>query len=584
MIKAETMNLDTPTRRAFLTSTGALATTTLLGAAGRARAATPSTLPTAPAAPAAPARSTLPRRPNIVIILADDLGYGQLGCYGQKLIDTPNLDRLAAQGLRFTSAYAGAPVCGPSRACLLTGLHAGHATVRENPLGGPDPSLTSADVTFAGLLKLAGYRTACIGKWGFGPEIAGQPSHPNARGFGEFFGFIGHKHAHQYWPRYLWHNRATVPLNGAAYAPDLFLSRARAFITAAAAAGEPFLLYLPTTLPHSPSDVPGDAGRYEDEPWTRANRRHAAQVTRLDAHVGRIVRTLREAGVADSTLLLFTGDNGPHREKGVTPRLFDSNGPYRADKGDLYEGGIRVPMIAWSPALPDPGRVIDEPVAFWDVLPTLADLAGIPAPAHLDGTSLRGLLDGSGFTGHSHLLWNRPDRVQAIRRGDWKAIRFAPGVAGAGPGGRFELYDLSGDPGERHNLARARPHLAAELNAAIDASIAPDPRLPYGMRLTSTSATADRPCTVTVTLHNGSATTWTDLRIRLHPPAGWHITGQGRHAPLRPGASATLRFTLTPPAQATPTGTLTATARFTTGGRHVRFRTRKKITTSMRTA
>ncbi|MGI5286484.1 sulfatase-like hydrolase/transferase [Nonomuraea polychroma] len=553
------MNLNPPTRRTFLASTGTLATTTLLGTAGRAQAA------------------TLPSRPNVVIILADDLGYGQLGCYGQKMIHTPNLDRLAAQGLRFTSAYAGAPVCAPSRTCLLTGLHTGHSTVRENPLGGPDLPLTSADVTFASLLKLAGYRTACIGKWGFGPEIAGQPSHPNARGFGEFFGFIGHKHAHQYWPDYLWHNRDTITLNGTAYAPDLFLRRAQKFITSAAVAGEPFLLYFPTTLPHSPSDVPGTAGRYENEPWTRANRRHAAQVTRLDAHVGQIVQTLHEAGVADSTVLLFAGDNGPHREKGVTPRLFDSNGPYRADKGDLYEGGIRVPMIAWSPSLPNPGRVIDEPVAFWDVLPTLADLANVPVPAHLDGISLRGLLHESGFNGHSYLLWNRPARVQAIRRGSWKAIRFAPGIAGAGPDGRFELYDLSVDRGERNNLAQVRPQLAAELNALMDASIAPDPRLPYGMQLTSTADVADQPQTVAVTVHNGSTAAWTDLRIRLHAPAGWQVTGEGRHAPLQPGASATVHFTLNPSARATPVGTLTATARFSTRGKHVRFGARRKI-------
>jgi arylsulfatase A-like enzyme len=554
------MTHHSPTRRTFLATTGALVTTTLIGTAGRAQAA------------------ALPERANLVFILADDLGWGALGCYGQKLIHTPNLDRLAAQGLRFTSAYSGAPLCAPSRAVLLTGLHSGHTTVRENPEGGPDRPLVPADVTFGTLLKLAGYRTACIGKWGFGPEFAGQPSHPNARGFGEFFGYIGHKHAHQYWPTYLWHNRTTVALDGATYAPDLFLRRAERFIKEAAAAGEPFLLYFPTTLPHSPSEVPGDAGRYEHEPWSRANRRHAAQITRLDEHVGRIVTALHEAGVADSTVLLFAGDNGPHHEKGVTPRLFNAGGPFRGDKRKLYEGGIRVPFIAWSPSLPRPGRVIDEPVAFWDVLPTFADLANVPVPAHLDGLSMRGLLDGSGFPGHDHLFWNRPRKVQAVRRGTWKAIRFAPGIAGAGPDGRFELYDLSTDRGERKDLSRAEPQVAAELNALMDAAVGPDPRLPYGMRLTITADPAGgRSHTAVVRLRNGSATTWTDLRIRLAAPSGWRVDGDGRHAPIEPGTSATVAFTLTPSSAATPTGTFMATARFSADGRRVRFRARKKI-------
>ncbi|NUP02733.1 MAG: sulfatase-like hydrolase/transferase, partial [Nonomuraea sp.] len=298
---------------------------------------------------AAPARAdtTLPARPNIVVILADDLGWGEIGSQGQRLIDTPNLDRLADEGVRFATAYSGAPLCAPSRCALLTGLHAGHGTVRENPEGGEQHALTSADLTFAELLQLAGYRTACVGKWGFGPERAGQDSHPNARGFGEFFGYIGHKHAHQYYPRYLWHNGTKVHLGGRSYAPDLFRERAIDFIRTRGE--DPFLLYFASNLPHAPSVVPGDAGPYEDEPWTRANRRHAAQVTRLDSDVAALVRTLREEGVAGSTLVLFTSDNGPHHEKGVTPELFDSNGPLRGDKRDLYEGGIRVPLIAWSP-------------------------------------------------------------------------------------------------------------------------------------------------------------------------------------------------------------------------------------------
>ncbi|MDH2425299.1 sulfatase-like hydrolase/transferase [Sphaerisporangium sp. TRM90804] len=553
------MDLDSPSRRALLAAGGGLLTSAVLGGSGRAEA------------------GGATGRPNFVIVLADDLGWGEVGCYGQKLIATPNVDRLAAQGMRFTSAYAGGPLCAPSRASLLTGLHAGHSSVRENPEGGPQRSLSARDVTFGSLLRLAGYRTALFGKWGFGPEAPFQPSHPNARGFDEFLGYITHKHAHQYWPAYLWHNQTTVALNRAHYAPDLFLDHAKRFIRDSAGSGRPFLLYLPTTLPHSPSDVPGHAGRYANKPWSRANRGHAAQVTRLDHHVGQIVRTLREAGVADSTVLLFTGDNGPHREKGVTPRLFDSNGPYRADKRDVYEGGIRVPMVAWSPSLIGPGQVLDDPVTFWDLLPTLADLAGVPVPDHLDGRSMRGLLDGSGgYEGHEYLLWNRPRKVQAIRQGDWKAVRFAPGIAGAGPRGRFELYDLGEDEGESTDLAAARPEVAARLDALIDASIGPNPTLPYGMLVSGEpDASAGRQHRVVVTLHNGSAVSWDDLRVDLETPAGRRVSG-GRHpSALPPATSVKVVFTVTPAEAGTAAKPLTSTARFTADGRKVRFRARQ---------
>ncbi|MDF5758225.1 sulfatase-like hydrolase/transferase [Spongiactinospora sp. TRM90649] len=563
------MNDLSPTRRAFLAGAGGLATTSAMGALPAAAHA---------AAGVAGRAAGFPDRPNFVIILADDLGWGELGCYGQKKIVTPQLDRLAAEGIRFTSAYSGAPLCAPSRASLLTGLHTGHSTVRENPEGGPQLSMTSADLTFGGLLKLGGYRTACIGKWGFGPEQPHQPSHPNTRGFGEFFGFIGHRHAHQYWPSYLWHNRERVQLGGKHYAPDLFLDRAKRFIKGSAKSGDPFLLYFPTTLPHAPSEVPGTAGRYEKEPWTRPNRRHAAQVTRLDSHVGEIIATLREAGVADSTIVLFAGDNGPQREKGVTPWLFDSNGPYRADKRDVYEGGIRIPMIAWSPAMIRRGGVESEPVAFWDVLPTLADLAGLPMPDHLDGLSMRGLFTGAGFAGHKHLFWNRPRKAQAVRRGRWKAVRFSPGIAGAGPDGRLELYDLRSDRGERHDLAAKRPNIASELNALMDASVGPDPRVPYGMRLIERPDTpAGEPHELVVTLHNGSKVAWSGLRVHLDAPDGWRVRGSTRGKTLQPGASTRLVFRVTPPSREAAPRRFTSTAHFTANGKAVRFLARRQI-------
>jgi arylsulfatase A-like enzyme len=508
-------------------------------------------------AEAAAADSGLPSRPNIVVILADDLGWGEIGSYGQRLISTPVLDRMAGEGVRFTAAYAGAPLCAPSRCALLTGLHAGHGTVRENPEGGPQHALTGADLTFAELLQLSGYRTACIGKWGFGPELPGQASHPNLRGFEEFFGYIGHRHAHQYFPKYLWHNGAKVGLDGRTYAPHLFRKRAVDFIKQGGE--DPFLLYFATNLPHSPSVIAGDAGRYEDMPWSGPNRRHAAQVARLDNDVAALLRALREAGVAERTLVLFTSDNGPHREKGVTPELFDSNGPYRADKRDVYEGGIRVPLIAWSPGLRP--RVVKQPVASWDVLPTLADLAGVPVPAHLDGHSFRGLLTGAGAPSHDHLVWNRPKKAQAIRRGRWKAIRFAPHIAGAGPEGRIELYDLSTDPGERHDLAADRPDVADELMATLDASIGDDPRIPYGLR---TEVSGDE---LVVTLYNGSTVPWEEVELGLDGPRRARARTVAR---VDPGAAISVGFTLPPRVR----GRLVARADFEAGGRSQRFRKR----------
>nr|WP_083977602.1 arylsulfatase [Herbidospora sakaeratensis] len=478
------------TRRGFLAGTGGMF------AAGLASASVAQT---------AEARARAPR--NIVLILADDLGVSEIGPYGQRIIATPNLDRMAAQGVRFRNAFAGSSLCAPSRCALLTGLHTGHGTVRENPEGGPQHALNPGDLTFAEVARLAGYRTALIGKWGFGPEQPDQDSHPNVRGYDEFYGYITHVHAHQYWPTYLWHNREMVAFDGATYSPDFLRDRAVRFIRESAKDGKPFLLQFATILPHSPSEIPGDAGQYADAPWTKPNRRHAAQVTRLDAHVGDILRTLREAGVADDTIVIFTADNGPHHEKGVDPNIFNSNGPYRGVKRQLYDGGIRVPMIAYNPSFSP--KVVDDPVALWDVLPTVADVAGLPVPAHIDGRSFLGALTGGRYAGHPYLVWNRPKKMQAIRRGHWKLIRFHPNIAGAGPEGRNELYDLRSDRGERHNVAERHPNLVAELNELLDGAIGPDPRIPYGL---SAREEGDG---VVVSLANGSAGPWTKVRLYL---------------------------------------------------------------------
>lgn len=522
------------TRRGFLAGTGGVL------AAGLASAGT---------AQPAEARARAPR--NIVLILADDLGGCEIGPYGQRIIATPVLDRMAAQGVRFANAFAGSSLCAPSRCSLLTGLHTGHGTVRENPEGGPQRALNPGDLTFAEVARLAGYRTALIGKWGFGPEQPDQDSHPNVRGYDEFYGYITHAHAHQYWPTYLWHNREMVAFDGATYSPDFLRDRAVKFIKESAKDGKPFLLHFSTILPHSPSEIPGDAGRYADEPWTKANRRHAAQVTRLDSHVGDILDALRHAGVADDTVVLFTSDNGPHHEKGVDPNIFNSNGPYRGVKRQLYDGGIRIPMIAWNPGFTP--KVVHEPVALWDVLPTVADIAGVPKPAGLDGRSIRGLLTGDDYAGHDFLIWNRPRKMQAIRRGHWKLIRFDPNIAGAGPEGRIELYDLRSDRGERHNVAHRHPNLVEELLELLDGSIGADPRTPYGLTAREEAGG------VVVSLANGSTGPWRKVRLYLGTADD---KGVGQEL-LSKGES----FVATFPGKAK-----VAHARFTVNGEEVHFR------------
>ncbi|MEU9421040.1 sulfatase-like hydrolase/transferase [Streptomyces sp. NPDC048272] len=367
--------------------------------AGSAAAVGLAALPqVAGAAPASAAEATTP--PHLVVILADDLGYGDLGAYGQKLITTPRIDRLAAEGLRFTDAYAAAAVCAPSRAALLTGLHTGHAAVRANPDSGGQGGLGAGDTTFAEVLRARGYRTGLFGKWGFGPEAGEQPSHPGARGFEEFYGYIDHGHAHQYRPAYLWHNGARETLPAGTYAPTAIAERALGFIDAHAAGPDPFLLFLTPNLPHAPSEIP-DVGAYAARSWTQENKAHAAQISLLDAQVGAVVDRLTAHGIADRSVVLVASDNGPHEEGGVNPDLFDANGPLRGYKRNLYEGGVRVPLIAWSPGRIAPGTVSARPTPLYDLLPTLADLAGAPAPADIDGLSAAPALTGAPATARS---------------------------------------------------------------------------------------------------------------------------------------------------------------------------------------
>ncbi len=422
--------------------------------------------------------------PNIVFIHADDLGWGDLGCYGQKWIATPRIDALAAEGLRFTQYYAGSTVCGPSRCCLLTGRHTGHATIRGNAR---DITLAETDATVAMALSKAGYATACIGKWGLGHND--QPGAANRRGFDHFFGYTDHSHAHNYYPDFLWRNREKLPLRnvidwppgspplperpGVArekrdYSADLIADEAIAWLKQHAKPTEkPFFLYFAPTLPHANNEskpngmeVP-DPDAYADKDWTAPNKGRAAMISRLDRDVGRVLDTLREMGVEKRTIVFFSSDNGPHREGGSDPDFFKASGPYRGIKRDLYEGGIRVPMIVRWPVRLAPGTT-DAVLTHWDFLATACDLTGAPAPEKTDGISYAALLRGEKAPAKARgvLYWEFFEGAPrfAIRRGPHKAIVWS------GPKeNRAELYDVVADPSETHDLAAEKPEWLAEL-------------------------------------------------------------------------------------------------------------------------
>jgi arylsulfatase A-like enzyme len=401
-------------------------------------------------------------RPNVVLIVADDLGYGDLGCYGQKTIPTPKLDRLAREGTRFAQAYAGSTVCAPSRCALMTGKHTGHCRVRGNALVPLQPE----DVTIADVLKSAGYATALIGKWGLGEP--GTPGLPNRQGFDLFFGYLNQHHAHNYWPDHLWKDETKHSLDGnkigpvdnvsverAQYAPDLFVRQALDYLEANK--DRPFFLELATILPHANNErgraegngmeVP-ELGSFADKDWPAPQKGHAAMIARLDTHVGEVLDKLKKLGLEEKTLVIFTSDNGPHKEGGADPAFFRSSGGLRGYKRALYEGGIRVPiLVRWPGHVPE-GTTSDQVWAFWDLLPTLAELVDAKAPADLDGVSVFPVLLGKGQTEHPPLYWEFHEGgfTQAVRMGDWKAVR--PKM-----GGPIELYDLKTDPAESRDVA-----------------------------------------------------------------------------------------------------------------------------------
>jgi len=430
--------------------------------------------------------------PNIIFILADDLGYGDLGCYGQKIIKTPNIDKMAEEGMRFTDHYAGSTVCAPSRCCLMTGLHTGHALIRGNARVPLRPS----DVTVAELLKQAGYSTGIIGKWGLGePDSTGVP---NRQGFDYWFGYLNQRHAHNYYPNYLWRNEEKVelknevrdvnPPGGVAtkrveYSHDLFAEEALDFVEKNR--DNPFFLYLALTIPHANNEA-GNKGMevpslepYADKDWPEPQKGHAAMITRMDGDVGRLMAKLKELGLDNDTLVMFTSDNGPHKEGGADPTFFNSSGPLQAYKRALYEGGIRVPMIARWPGRIKAGSVSNHVSAFWDFLPTCCELVGVKAPEGIDGISMVPTLLGRPGEQREHefLYWefHEQGKRQAVRMGDWKGIR--QNVA-KNPDGPIELYNLKNDIGEKNNVAVRHPGIVAKIEECMKTARTPSENWP----------------------------------------------------------------------------------------------------------
>jgi len=415
-------------------------------------------------------------KPNIVFILADDLGYGDLSCYGQTKFSTPNIDRLAAEGVKFTDHYSGSTVCAPSRCCLMTGKHTGHAFIRGNKELRPEGQhpIPADTVTIAKLLKKAGYATGMFGKWGLGGP--GTEGDPVKQGFDEFFGYNCQRHAHSYYVKYLWHNTKKVPLDGKTYSADLIASKARAFIRANK--DKPFFCYIPTTVPHASLHVPEESaaafrkkfpqfeekiGRYAGPTIKNPAACFAGMVTRMDAEVGKILALLKELDLDRKTIVMFTSDNGPHLEGGHMPRFFNSNGPLKGHKRDLTEGGIRAPLLARWPGRIKPGRVSHHASAFWDMMPTFCHLAGFECPEETDGISMYPELTGCcAQEAHEYLYWEYWQRggIIALRKGDWKAIRFG---AAKNPDAPLKLYNLKDDLGETTDVAAKHPKIVAEL-------------------------------------------------------------------------------------------------------------------------
>lgn len=437
---------------------------------------------TAAAAAAAPSLPLLASRrayasgagpPNIVVVLMDDMGYGDIGPYGQRTILTPNLDRMAADGIRFTNCYAGSPVCAASRCALMTGLHTGHGRFRGNE----NVTLQPQDCTVAEMLRAGGYTTGLIGKWQLGET--GTPGAPNAKGFDYWFGYDFGDKSRNYYPTRLSKNgrEVGIPENDdgkeGIYGPDLFTQKAVRFIRRNAAT--PFFLVLADPTPHANYEAYRDTGNglqvpsdepYSSQPWPQIEKNYAAMLTRMDRRLGRLLEELERQGVADNTAVFFTNDNGPEDRWGHDPDFFNGRGPLTGLKTNVFEGGIRVPMMARWPGRALAGAVSSEPWAFWDFLPTVAEMTGNPVPEGLDGMSVFPLLQGLPITPRSHFYWGHPSTEglnEAVRMGRWKGIRLTPGAP-------VQLYDLARDLRETEDVAAQRPDLVARAAALMASS------------------------------------------------------------------------------------------------------------------
>jgi len=404
------------------------------------------------------------KKPNVVYILCDDLGYGEVGYNGQKMIQTPELDALAAKGMRFTDHYCGNAVCAPSRASLVTGKHPGHAYIRANSPGYPDGQtpIPAESETIGKLMKRAGYTTACIGKWGLGNFH--NSGNPNKQGFDLFYGYTDQRHAHNYYPDYLWLNGEKQKLNNSGgknkdYSHDLLTEQAISFIKKNKE--KPFFLYLAYCIPHTKWQVP-DLAQYADKDWPKNMKIQAAMVSRMDRDVGTIARLLKELGLDKDTLILFNSDNGAHGQGG-TLQFFQTSGKLKGKKRSMYDGGIRSPMFAYWPGKVPAGTVSDHISAFWDMLPTLSELTGEPIQGETDGISILPTLLGQHDKQKKHkfLYWelyesNKPNC--SIRFGKWKGV-----VLDTRKGLEIELYDVKADQGESKNVAAQYPEVVKEI-------------------------------------------------------------------------------------------------------------------------
>lgn len=438
--------------------------------------------------------------PNVIFIMADDLGIGDLGSYGQKHIKTPYLDQLAKQGVRFAQHYAGAPVCGPSRASLITGQHTGNTAIRGNKLVGAaddlfDFPLPAKEVTLAEIMKQRNYATACIGKWGLGgPDSEGSP---NKQGFEYFFGFLNQAAAHKHYPEFIYENAEKLAYNKKIYAHDAMEQKALEFIDKNHS--KPFFLYFVPTIPHAELKVPEDnVGIYDGlfpekpfagdptgkgfSPQAKPIATYAAMISRLDETVGKIMSRLQDLGIDKNTLIIFTSDNGVHDKGGYNPDILDSNGPFRGVKRDMYEGGIRSPFIVKWPAKITAGTSNFHVSAFYDLLPTLCDIIKVPQPKNTDGISFLPALTGIGKQPkHDFLYWELHENggLQAVLKNNWKLIRFNADTKKY----RYELYNLNSDPGEMMDVASQYPVLVKQYALLMDQSHTLNTNFPFGYEI-----------------------------------------------------------------------------------------------------